>query len=109
MRGSIEQAELLDATGHLVPAIEIERGIGPDIDEPPAAATVALEPAKTILADGNGQNQYRETSAGGEQAERCLRMFFESRAPTCSRGSERAIPAQLSPSAAGQGENKRRR
>ena len=76
----VEQAELLDPTGHLVPAVEIERGIGPGIDESPAAATVALEPAITILADRQWPESDREKPAQAASSRRVDSGRFSSRA-----------------------------
>ena len=105
----VEQAELFDPIGHLVPAVEIERGIGSRIDESPPASTIALQPAITILADRNRQNHQGKAGAGGKQPASRLGAFFESSPPTCSPGSERATRARSSPSAARPGENTPRR
>ena len=105
----VDQAELFDPIGDLVPAVEVERGIGSDIDEPPAASTVALKPSITVFADGNGQNQQREAGARGKQRGESTAGVFRVAPPTCSPESERATRARSTPSAARPGENRPRR
>ena len=59
----VDQSELTDPIGDLVPAVEVERRIGPGVEEPQRRAASALEPAGAELDDRQQRRGSRKGTA----------------------------------------------
>ena len=100
--------------GNLIPAVEIDRGIGPDIDQPPAAVMAALNPAVAMFDDREHQEENREAGAGGQQPAGADGLACESPGPVAAQDREERDQSdqppvrQHRPEARDDGENRQR-